>query len=55
MKQLLPLGFPRSAILHELNQSGGDINMAALRLTEEEVKGREIENGMKLNSIEVIY
>ena len=29
--------------------------MAALRLTEEEVKGREIENGMKLNSIEVTY
>lgn len=49
MKLLLPLGFSRGAILKELSQSDGDINVAALQLLEEKEKGDK----MKLSSLQV--
>ena len=59
MKQLIPLGFSRSAILRELKESGGDISIAALRLGEESMEERkeneqeEEASKMKLEQIDV--
>ena len=54
VKKLLPLGFSRSAILHELSQSGGDIEIAATRLIEENVMGNNEEQPLiKLDRIMV--